>query len=168
MAAVNTNPPVLTEQQIVRFWNYVDKTPGHGPKGECWKWTRGTKSGYGFLEIQRNSKVRKLSAHRVAFFLANGRWPTLFVCHICDWPLCCYPAHLFEATNSENQHDKVRKGRQARGERGSHAKLSAAQVLEIRSLCRKGLRNRQAIAQRFGVTSATIASIVRRANWKHI
>ncbi len=46
----------------------------------------------------------------------NGAIPSgLQVCHKCDVPACCNPAHLFLGTAADNQHDKVAKNRQARG-----------------------------------------------------
>lgn len=63
--------------------------PAHTPElGPCWGWTGTTNgSGYGtILECGRRSPL--LRAHRVAFFLAEGRWPEPCALHKCDNPPC--------------------------------------------------------------------------------
>jgi hypothetical protein len=69
------------------------------------------KAGYGRLVI--NGKY--VGAHRVAYEVSKGRvMEGLFVCHHCDNPPCCNPAHLYAGTHQDNVDDKVRRGR-ARG-----------------------------------------------------
>lgn len=95
---------------VERFWSRVDKTPGHGPKGECWKWTGGTisKGRYGCATVNG----RTTTAHRLAWELANGRQmaPKSHACHTCDWGLCVRPAHVFEGTSAMNLADAKAKG----------------------------------------------------------
>lgn len=71
-----------------RFWAKVDKTPGHGPWGDCWLWTAAAyQNGYGYIwEGHTGSRIgRRVYAHRVAFLLGNGIDPgDLNVCHSCD------------------------------------------------------------------------------------
>jgi len=71
-----------------------------GPGG-CLLWTKAKNSrGYGVL--YHDGKVRL--AHRVAWFLARGDWPTpgLVVDHICEVRHCVRPEHLRELTNAAN------------------------------------------------------------------
>lgn len=98
-----------------RFEEKVDKL---GPTivpalGRCHIWT-GMKNdrGYGMLRVGgRDGRAEK--AHRVAFFLANGRWPEPYALHRCDNRACVRIEHLFEGTQTDNMADMRAKGRAA-------------------------------------------------------
>lgn len=93
--------PALAE----RFWAKVDR---RGPE-ECWPWI-GTIDVYGYGALSRDGRVVK--AHRMALELHSGVIPDNHsVCHRCDNPPCCNPAHLFAASQAENLLDMYRKGR---------------------------------------------------------
>jgi len=145
---------------VDRFWNKVDKTPGYGPEGTCWVWTAGTfRRGYGAFRI--GSKQKK--AHRVALELSGVDVPdNLQVCHTCDNPPCCNPAHLFLGTHQDNVNDCVAKNRQTRlpGELHGACMLSDLQVEEIKA--RKNAGAVQAhLTKEFGVSTALISMIVK-------
>ncbi len=93
--------------EISEFWTWV----GIGDPDECWEWTRMRRQGthpYGLLYV--NNRQRR--AHRIAWELANGPIPDgIEVCHRCDNPPCCNPAHLFLGTQRDNMDDCVAKGR---------------------------------------------------------
>lgn len=115
MAKPNPIPPILTEQDIRRFWFHVNKVPGQGPKGECWEWKYwrygGSQSKLKSYHPVFSAGGRHFKASRVAFFLTTGKWPTLLICHTCDNPPCVRTLHFFEGTHAQNMADMVRKGR---------------------------------------------------------
>ena len=100
-----------------RFWSKVDR---RGPD-ECWPWTAHTQAkGYGTFGIGN----RPYPAHRVAYELTHGVVPDtrIFVCHSCDTPGCCNPAHLFLGSHDDNMADMKAK-RRARNAKKTHCAL---------------------------------------------
>lgn len=147
------------------FWQHVDKTEN------CWLWMgRKHPFGYGVLlfgrEIARDRK--QAFAHRVAWELTYGTIPSRTqVCHSCDVPVCCNPAHLFLGTQRDNMADKVKKDRQAKGTKVGCAKLTEDNVREIRA-CWGVMATQRQLAREFGVHQSIISDIVTRKTWKHV
>lgn len=97
-----------------RFWKMVDKRG----KDECWPWL-GHKlpQGYGQMCSRTGHKVK---SHRVAYYLAHGRWPMPTADHTCDNRSCCNARHLVEATVLANvmrgkSGDRLRSGKCRKG-----------------------------------------------------
>jgi hypothetical protein len=146
-----------------RLWKKVTKGPG------CWPWTgKLHKDGYGVIKGGAGRPDTVLT-HRAAWELTRGPIPEgLDVLHRCDRPNCCRPAHLFLGTRADNNADKVSKGRQARGEGSSSAKLTEEQVREILRAHAAGEATQAELGRRFGVSPEAINGIVRGRHWKHL
>lgn len=71
------------------------------PVTGCLVWQRALqKRGYGVIYFEGKLRL----AHRMAFYLAHGRWPAegLVTDHVCENKACVNPEHLRELTNSQN------------------------------------------------------------------
>ena len=132
----------------------------------CVLWTGATyvRGGYGKVWYQG----REQKAHRVAWMLANGPWPTdkPVGMHLCDRPLCVNPEHIRPGTQAENMAGCSERGRDrgARGEAHYRAKLTTAMVVEIREQRAAGLSTRR-IAATYGVGSDQISRICTGKVW---
>jgi HNH endonuclease/CENP-B N-terminal DNA-binding domain len=151
-----------------RFWNKVDKTPGLGPKGDCWEWKAGKVQhrGYGLFCYKR----KRVKAHRVAWLLEHGNWPELNICHHCDNPACVRPSHLFEGTQQDNMKDMKEKERQAKpkGETNNQAILTENLVINDVIPSLKRGESGASIGRRLGVHKSTISDIKRGKRWSHL
>lgn len=155
-----------------RLWRKVSC----GGPDECWPWTGGRRGPYGVLLRAGGRRTQsydgRISAHRAAWEVTHGPIPPgLLVCHRCDNPVCCNPAHLFLGTTADNMTDKAAKGRArgaGRGERNHAARLSASTVREIRNLVSTGQATVGDLADRFGVAQPTISDVVAGRTWRHV
>lgn len=92
------------------FWTNLDTTGG---AVSCWPW-RGAERGYHNVQWEG----RTVPAHRLSYELAKGPIPDgMFICHVCDNPLCCNPDHLWAGTHKDNMDDMMQKGRWNGGRR---------------------------------------------------
>lgn len=156
--------PALTAGQ---FWAKVDKTPGHGPNGDCWPWTGFISTrGYGISAIPGTGT--STTAQRVALMLSGVKLePGQQGCHRCDYPPCCRPDHLFAGTAAENMADMRAKGRSQAGERNGLAKLTTGDVIAMRRGRAEGKTLAQ-LATEFGVTIGTVRPAVLGRTWRHV
>lgn len=147
---------------VARFWSKVDVRK----ETACWLWRGEARHlfGYGAFHPAHGQTE---GAHRVAFEIMNGPIPDgMAVCHHCDNPPCCNPAHLFLGTPGDNVRDAQTKGRSATGERNGASKLAVEDVVAIRAVY--GHFAQADIARRYGVSAQTIANIAKRKKWAHI
>jgi hypothetical protein len=130
---------------------------------KCWEWTGGKDAdGYGVFSFQGYTK----RAHRASYEAHHGPIPSdMVVCHRCDNASCVNPNHLFLGSHADNMADRGAKGRQARGETQGCAKLTEAQVIEIRS--RRSEPQRE-LAKIFGVSQGQIYNVRSGKHWGHV
>ncbi len=151
--------PELTPKQIKRFWAGVQKGDG------CWEWTGYCKCGYGALRLGQQC----FRAHRVAYFLVNGKCPAdLLIRHTCHNPLCCNPEHLISGTQADNMQDKVISGRSSKGEQHHYSVLTEKHVTAIKTKLTTSYHTLKSLAEEYGVSPVTIRRIKNEESWKHI
>lgn len=153
------NKPILMINPDVeaRFWGNVDKTPGQGPHGDCWCFTK-IRAGDNYpvsLWVGRH----QYRATHIALIIAGRPMPEpgLLALHSCDHPPCVREEHLRWGTELDNRKDAI-----ARRKRGRT--FTPAEVRDIRASS-----ERQAdIARRYGTSSACISNIRKRVSHHHI
>jgi hypothetical protein len=123
-----------------------------------------------------------VAAHRFSYERFIGIIPDeMMVLHKCDITFCVNPDHLFLGTQLDNMRDAKQKNRLwsakgeeswsrrnpdrlARGERHGSAKLTEADVIEIR---RSSLK-RSELARKYGVSWDVINLIQKRLAWASV
>lgn len=152
-----------------RFWAKVDR----GEASDCWEWTAAkNQNGYGMLRNNGHSAL----ASRLSWVLEHNQ-PVphgLHILHTCDNRGCVNPSHLYVGTNADNVRDKVQRGRtpkeqpKKKGEGHPLAKLTEAQVRDIRHRHSGRRGDGRDLAREFGVARSTITLIVQRKLWSHV
>lgn len=141
-----------------RFEKFIELIPFT----DCWIWNGNRdKNGYGRISVGGTQQ----QAHRVSYMLYHGDFPTdLYVLHKCDNPSCVNPNHLWLGTTQENTQDKIRKGRQLRGEKIGNSKLSDCVAREIKYSTERNY----VLAKKFGVSKGIISNIKTGRTFKHL
>jgi hypothetical protein len=137
----------------------------------CWEWQRSfVRGGYGSFFY----KGRIGRAHRVSYILHYGEIdPDILVCHKCDNPKCVNPEHLFLGTYQDNNHDMHRKHRaptsnnKIQGSLNIHAKITEADVINIRALSASGISKAE-IGRQYNIRDSNVCKIVSRQSWRHV
>jgi HNH endonuclease len=155
-----------------RFWDKVFiVTYDRG----CWLWMAACfPNGYG--KACKGASGDLIGAHCASWILHFGPIPEgMFVCHHCDNPPCIRPDHLFLGTSKDNTQDMMSKGRHGfelpaprPGESNPMARLTEAQVQQIRRIYVPREMSQSALGRRFGVSQTLIGLIVRRKIWTHV
>lgn len=150
------------------IWSRIERKEPN----DCWLW-QGAKNtdGYGIVSVVVAGKETTRRAHRLVYEMVNGPIADgMKICHTCDTPACCNPAHLWEGTHLENMEDMVAKGRgvgKNPGEAHGRSKLTEGQVRDARRRWRRGERTSD-MAKEFGVSSSVLQKAIDRETWSHI
>lgn len=127
----------------------------------------GNKDGY--CQVRRNGRYHM--KHRVVYCEATGTALSsiqhLIVRHTCDNPRCINPDHLLLGTHADNTADKVSRNRQPKLEQHGRAKLTGAQVIELRQLYvpRSKEYNATRLAELYGVSRTAVVKAISGENW---
>ena len=137
------------------------------PPTPCREWT-GAKNlkGYGWKSVSGKTRL----IHRWVYSRLNGGFRAIHgkqVMHLCDNPPCYRYDHLWCGTNQDNVDDRTSKGRSGSlpGEANPNVKLTQDEVMEIRAAYGAGGVTQKVLAQRYGVSRATIWQVVGSKTW---
>lgn len=160
------------------LWSQIDV---RGPD-ECWPWIGRMRGGdgRGYISIDGQRYI----VPRLVYELAHGAMPDdKWALHTCDNPPCCNPAHIYPGTPQDNVRDKVERGRTPKGERNGRythpetvprgekhhkAKLTEADVIEIRRKYTNHEASPNQIAKEYNVSRWTVRRIVAHNAWKGV
>ncbi len=176
-----------------RFWSKIDKSAG---PDECWPWKAGTVKGYGwFWANGKDNQAHRFVYELVVGAIPDGLdilhkcdnppccnpshlWPGTDLDNVRDCESKGRAVHPRGERNGTHTHpERIPCGERhgshthpesrPRGERHVSAKLTEAQVGEIRRLFAEGHFQRE-IGRLMGVTQAHISKIVLDKAWRHI
>lgn len=157
--------PLVVKAQETPAIDWLHKHSTHSGD-ECLPWPFAIGAdGYGRVHTPKTGSLT--TASRLMCIFAHGEPPSPRheAAHKCGKgnEACTNPEHIYWATPTENQGDRVLHATSNRGERQWKAKLTAADVIEIRRLL--GSITQTEIAKRFNVDISHISDIKRRKKW---
>lgn len=125
--------------------------------------------GYWCVSLKRGKRRRTARVHVLVLEAHAGPCPPgMEGCHEGDNKDDNRLIRLRWDTHAANEAEKVQNGRKdERGERNGHARLTEADVREVRDLAGAGV-SRRLLASRYEVSLGTIDSIVQRKRWAHV
>lgn len=141
-----------------------------GPQG---REMRPMKAEHGYLYVLcnrgRHVPQRKLFVHRAVLLAFVGECPPGLQCrHIDGDPTNNTLRNLCWGTPEQNALDKIAHGRQRRGDTVLTAKLTEADVVEIRRLIATPGNSLRSLAKRFGVSHTAIRRAANGSKWAHV
>lgn len=130
---------------------------------ECHKWPFATTDGRAVMLVDgRTCFVARLVCEAVRGPAPSDEHQAAHSCGNGD-EACVTKRHLSWKTPSANQMDRVEHGTSNRGERCGSAKLTGADVLEIRAS--HGKVRQKVLAAKFGIKVKTVSAIQARRRW---
>lgn len=168
----------------VRF-SLIPEYPGYAASDDGRIWSCRRKTIRKWREM-RNNGLDRQGYYRVTLNIGGNRQRYVFIHRLIllafvgpprDGQWCCCHGDGTRTNNRldnlrwgdafDNMNDKVQHGTDPRGDRNPMAKLTEADVIQIRELAAKRYDYFE-LAARFGVVEGTIHQIVRRTTWKHL
>ena len=152
-----------------RIERYLAKVDRRGPD-DCWPWTgKVQEHGYGVFW----DGTREVRAHRWGHEALVGPIPEgQIIRHRCDVRVCQNPAHWQLGTQADNVRDMIERGRKVvtpmRGEANGNARLTVAQVQEIRLRYAQGGETYYTLGAEFGITPTAVGHIIQRRKWASV
>jgi hypothetical protein len=120
------------------------------------------RNGYHYVSIGRNLKLPV--QHVVLNSFVGPRPPGLWGLHKDGDSSNNSAGNLYWGTPKANSADAIRHGTHQRGEKSGHAKLTEADVVEIR----RSTESDSEAARRFGISRPHVSGIRSRRFWKHL
>ncbi len=149
------------EWHLARFYSKMNIKS----ESECWGWRAARSGGRGRFNVSGCS----MPAYRVSFWLERGPFNlSLFICHRCDNPNCCNPAHLFAGSHDDNVLDAMIKGRIRCGDAHVTRILTEAEVAYARAAHIPYKRTIAMLAKELGVKFRTLRDAVEGVNWRSV
>lgn len=138
---------------------------------ECVEWGAGKSGAYPVVNMKTADKGWwPFSAHRSLMVIVRGDSP-LEVLHRCGNKMCVNVRHLRYGTHQENMDDAVRMREVRFGESNPAAKLTQAQVDEIRRRYVRGTDrtnrgNGAQLREEFGISVGHLSMVVNHKLWR--
>ena len=127
----------------------------------CWMCVSHAPNVYGYPTISISNKRIRIHRHVYENYY-NTKVAKLFLCHICDNPLCINPTHMFMGTQADNIKDAVKKKRMCSGE--ARSKLKTENVIAIRN----SKDSVSSLAVKYNVSKSSIRLIQNGKRWKYV
>lgn len=167
------------------------KVPGSRTRSKSVPYTKGDEClehlcapevrGYGRAQL---GAVRHSRAHwMLSWKLGRPLLPGMIACHTCDNPSCIRPEHLYEGTPKTNATDRVKRGRQGKGEthgsvlhpesivRGSKHPKATLTEEGVEDLLFKHFvegRSGASLAREYKISSPQVSLILNNKAWTHV
>jgi hypothetical protein len=89
----------------------------------------------------------------------------MFICHLCDNPICVNPNHLVAATPKENSMDMISKHRGKYDTHPELRKITKEQSAQLQKDVIGGLMTLEDAAAQYGISGSHARRIVRGEEW---
>lgn len=155
----------ITKRHDKPTLDWINEHASH-ESDECLKWPFAIGAdGYGRVHMPNVGHMT--TASRLMCIVAHGNPPTSKheAAHSCGKgnEACTNPKHIYWATPTQNQRDRVAHRTSNRGERQWKAKLTECAVIKIRALLES--TSQAEIARMFDVDASVISDIKRKKKW---